>query len=192
MLCQNCGKNEANIRYTQIINGVRKEVALCSDCARKLGLENIGIPDLSMNFHSILGDFFNDYAESMLLPSIENNTIKCKKCGMSYNDFIKDGMFGCEECYDTFQDPIDSLLKNLHGTAKHVGRGINGKNDEKIKIDNEENDKTNSKNKDKTTGNNLQELHEKLDAAIRDERYEDAAKIRDEIKKLEKNNKDNK
>ena len=91
MLCQNCGKNEANIRYTQIINGVKKEVALCSDCARKLGLENIGIPDLSMNFHSILGDFFNDYAESMLLPSIENNTIKCKKCGMSYNDFIKDG-----------------------------------------------------------------------------------------------------
>jgi protein arginine kinase activator len=79
MLCQNCGKNEANIRYTQIINGVKKEVALCSDCARKLGLENIGIPDLSMNFHSILGDFFNDYAESMLLPSIENNTIKCKK-----------------------------------------------------------------------------------------------------------------
>ena len=101
-------------------------------------------------------------------------------------------MFGCEECYDTFQDPIDSLLKNLHGTAKHVGRGINGKNDEKIKIDNEEDDKTNSKNKDKITGNNLQELQEKLDAAIRDERYEDAAKIRDEIKKLEKNNKDNK
>ena len=52
--------------------------------------------------------------------------------------------------------------------------------------------KTNSKNKDKITGNNLQELQEKLDAAIRDERYEDAAKIRDEIKKLEKNNKDNK
>ena len=190
MLCQNCGKNEANIRYTQIINGVKKEVALCSDCARKLGLENIGIPDLSMNFHSILGDFFNDYAESMLLPSIENNTIKCKKCGMSYNDFINDGMFGCEECYDTFQDPIDSLLKNLHGTAKHVGRGINGKNDEKIKIDYEEKDKTNSKNN--TTGNNLQELQEKLEAAIRDERYEDAAKIRDEIKKLGKENKNNK
>ena len=40
MLCQNCGKNEANIRYTQIVNGVKKEMALCSECAEKLGVEN--------------------------------------------------------------------------------------------------------------------------------------------------------
>lgn len=26
MKCQNCGKEEANVRYTQIINGVKKEV----------------------------------------------------------------------------------------------------------------------------------------------------------------------
>lgn len=25
MLCQNCGKNEVNFRYTQIINGVKKK-----------------------------------------------------------------------------------------------------------------------------------------------------------------------
>ena len=41
MLCQNCGKNEANIRYTQIINGVKKEVALCSNCAKKLGMDEL-------------------------------------------------------------------------------------------------------------------------------------------------------
>ena len=52
MLCQNCGKNEANIKYTQVINGVKKEIALCEDCAKKLGLDNIGIPDIAMNFHA--------------------------------------------------------------------------------------------------------------------------------------------
>ena len=29
MLCQNCGKNEANVRYTQIVNGVKKEMIFC-------------------------------------------------------------------------------------------------------------------------------------------------------------------
>ena len=27
MYCENCGKNYANVRYTQIINGVKKEMA---------------------------------------------------------------------------------------------------------------------------------------------------------------------
>ena len=41
MLCQNCGKNEVNFRYTQIVNGVKKEMALCDKCAKELGLETI-------------------------------------------------------------------------------------------------------------------------------------------------------
>ena len=41
MLCQNCGKNEVNFRYTQIVNGVKKEMALCDKCAKKLGLYTI-------------------------------------------------------------------------------------------------------------------------------------------------------
>ena len=41
MLCQNCGKNEVNFRYTQIINGVKKEMALCEKCAKDLGLEKM-------------------------------------------------------------------------------------------------------------------------------------------------------
>ena len=65
MLCQNCGKNEANIRYTQIVNGVKKEMALCSDCAEKLGVENM---NLTMGFGNLLGDFFNDF----LMDFMEN------------------------------------------------------------------------------------------------------------------------
>ena len=36
MKCQNCGKNEANFQYRQIINGKKKELILCSECAKKL------------------------------------------------------------------------------------------------------------------------------------------------------------
>ena len=41
MLCSNCGKNKANVRYTRIINGEKTEFALCEDCAKKMGLEDI-------------------------------------------------------------------------------------------------------------------------------------------------------
>ena len=36
MVCQNCGKNEANVKYTQIVNGVKKEMVLCEECAEKM------------------------------------------------------------------------------------------------------------------------------------------------------------
>ncbi len=179
MLCQNCGKNEANIRYTQIINGVKKEIALCSSCAKKLGMENLEMP---ISFNSFLGDFFNDYAETEFLPMLQTNELKCKTCGMTYNDFIDTGMFGCSDCYDVFSSPIDSLLKNLHGTAKHIGRGPNGKA-EKIKV--EENKKEDS-NKQDQNENKKERLEKELEKAIKEERYEDAAKIRDEIKEMNK------
>jgi len=178
MLCQNCGKNEANIRYTQIINGVKKEIALCEDCAKKLGIDSIGIPDLTMNFHSFLGDFFNDYAENSFLPTFNNEVVKCKNCGMTYDEFIKNGMFGCSECYNIFSNPIDSLLKNLHGTAKHIGRGI-GKNKGKVEVKKNDNIEAKDSKEDKKI-----ELQKELDKAIKEERYEDAAKLRDQLKEM--------
>ena len=186
MLCQNCGKNEANVRYTQVINGVRKELNLCSDCARKLGVDRIDIP---MDFTSFLGDFFNDYAESSLLPSFSIDNVKCKTCGMSYNDFIDTGMFGCSDCYDTFSGPIDSLLKNLHGTAKHIGRGAKNVDDLLGKnTKNKTSNKTENSNKPLENKNlqKLEDLQKQLDKAIKEERYEDAAKIRDKIKEMNK------
>ena len=177
MLCQNCGKNEANIRYTQIINGVKKEIALCSHCAQKLGIEDLELP---INFNSFLGDFFNDYAETEFLPMLQTNEVKCKTCGMTYNDFINTGVFGCSDCYETFSNPIDSLLKNLHGTSKHIGRVPNGKA-EKISVE------ENKENKTENIKDNKQEKLEKdLAKAIKEERYEDAAKIRDELKEMNK------
>ena len=174
MLCQNCRKNEANIRYTQIINGVKTEIALCSNCAKKAGMDGFDMPDFPINFHSILGDFFNDYAENSLLPSFQGTAVKCKNCGTTYNDFIETGMFGCSDCYDTFSGPIDSLLKNLHGTAKHIGRGSNIST-EGIKVEKNKNDK-------KQITNKKNDLQKELEKAIKEERYEDAAKIRDQLK----------
>ena len=41
MKCENCGKNEANVKYTQIINGEKKQMFLCEDCSQKLGINDL-------------------------------------------------------------------------------------------------------------------------------------------------------
>ncbi|MBR3134091.1 MAG: hypothetical protein IKG56_01345 [Clostridia bacterium] len=180
MICQNCGNNEANIRYTQIINGIKKEIALCSKCAREMGVDKIEIPDFPINFNSFMGDFFNDYAENTLLPNLKTSMIRCKSCGTSYDDFIDTGMFGCSECYNTFSDPIDSLLKNLNGTTKHIGRG-NNKNSKKEKIEK----KVKEEKKLNKEENEKERLKKELENAVAEERYEDAADIKKAIDKLD-------
>lgn len=186
MLCQNCGENEANIRYTQIINGIKKEMALCKKCSHELGVDTIDF-NMPINLSSFLGEFL-DETENDFLPSfINSQKLICDKCGMSYEEFTNTGKFGCENCYEIFSQKIDPILKNMHGDNRHVGRGLvisnnatNNKSEER-KVKSEK-----SNNESNKEDNKLEELKKNLKIAIQEERYEDAAKIRDEIKKLEK------
>lgn len=179
MKCQNCGKREANVRYSENINGRKKEYILCEECAEKLGINSKMNFDIPMNFGNLLGGFFEDYnSMPSLLNSITNvKELKCNKCGTTYNDFINTGKFGCENCYSIFSDKLDGVLRNIQGDNIYKGR--KGKQIEKeIEFkNNKEENKENSK---------IDKLKEDLEKAVKDERYEDAAKIRDEIKKLEK------
>lgn len=175
MLCENCGENEANVRYTQIINGVKKEMALCEKCSKELG---IGEMDFSMpiNLSSFLGEFFGN-TENVSLPGFTTTKeLFCDECGMTYDEFTNTGKFGCANCYDAFSQRIDPILKNLHGANRHVGR--------KGKITKPELKKMDMVKEDKQVSE-VDRLKEDLRKAIGEERYEDAARIRDEIKKLE-------
>ena len=183
MKCENCGENEANVKYTQIINGVKKQMNLCEDCAKELGIEDtFSMPKI--DFSNFLGSVFDDFE---FMPSlIKSEKLLCEKCGSSYEDFINTGKFGCDECYDTFSNQIDNLLKNIHGVNRHIGRKAkmieDGKKEESKKKENTKEEKQKeTKNEDI-----LEKLKERLKKEIEEERYEDAAKTRDEIKEIEK------
>ena len=178
MMCQNCGKNEVTFRYTQVINGVKKEMNLCDKCARELGLKDMNF-SMPISFSSFLGDFFNDYTDSLLPSFMGTQTMHCKNCGTTFDDFINSGEFGCSDCYDLFEDRISPILKNLQGANRHTGRGY------KELADKSDKEKVNKKEVQKEE-TKIEKLQKDLQKAIKDERYEDAAKIRDEIKKIEK------
>lgn len=196
MLCQNCGRNEVNFRYTQIINGVKKEMALCDKCAKELGLESIDF-NIPINFSSFFSDFFHD-ADGFLPSFTKTSLLQCNKCGTTFDSFVNDGEFGCSNCYITFADKISPVLKNLHGANSHIGRGYKESIDEleynKNKFKNSQKNKEaqkenkveeNIKEEVDSKETKIKKLQKDLQKAIKDERYEDAAKIRDEIKKIE-------
>jgi len=194
MICQNCGKNEVNFRYTQIINGVKKEMALCDKCAKSLGLESLDF-NMPIDFSSFLGDFLGGASDTEFLPSFTNiETLQCNNCGMKYDEFIETGKFGCSHCYNIFSDGLDKVLKNIHGSSTHVGRKSRLTSSEKNKMKNNINSVSTEKAKQKnnetetksqnTKEEKIEKLNQELKLAIKEERYEDAAKIRDEIKKI--------
>ena len=192
MLCSNCGKNEANVHYTHVVNGEKTEYNLCDECAKKLGIDDMDF-SMPISFSNFISDFFD---EDSLLPSFSGNMItKCPKCGLTYDEFAKNGKFGCGECYNTFASKIESVLKNLHGSAKHRGRAPKRIADTssitKLTEKEDKNNQPEIKHEpvvDKKAAE-LDRLNEDIKLAIKEERYEDAAKIRDQIKKLQEENK---
>lgn len=116
MLCDSCHQKEAVIHMTQVVNGRRSERHLCRDCARKENLINDPFDLWNQEvfahpFDSFFGnDFVNPFqhAEQNLQPGLS-----CSNCGKTYQDFRKDGLLGCEECYNQFRSKLKNFLTRI-------------------------------------------------------------------------------
>jgi protein arginine kinase activator len=86
---------------------------------------------------------------------------------MTLEEFRKKGRLGCPKDYEVFREHIDELLERVHGAKLHVGRRPGISEDELNRMQ------------------NVTDLQHKLEIAIREEAYESAARIRDELKDLE-------
>lgn len=157
MLCGSCGKNEAYIHYTKIINGKYKEEHLCEECA----LKNYDF-DSTFSMNKLFTGLIDGYKDNKEVK----DELKCDFCGLSYSKFSKDGKFGCGQCYETFKDKLDPLIKGLHGHNIHRGK-IPANSSEKIHLKREEDN-----------------LQIELEKAVKMEEFERAAEIRDELKQL--------
>jgi len=182
MVCEDCGKNEANVKYTHIVNGAKIEMNLCEECSKKLGIGNVGF-NIPINFNNFFGEFLNEYNESFLQSYEKPAVLKCNGCKMTYDEFAKTGKFGCSNCYKTFSKKIDPVLRKLHVSDTYVGR--KGIANSKVKGKAATSDVKQTQKAKPTKAEKLSLLKEALKEAIREEKYEDAAKLRDEIKKME-------
>ncbi len=186
MLCDNCGKRQANVRYSENINGRKKELNLCEECSRKLGINSRMDFSMPIDFSSFFGEFMEDFATPEFMPLFnEIKELQCDQCGYTFDDIVNTGKLGCGNCYDVFESRLDPIIKRIQGANRHVGR-IGKVLDNKIeqKMENKASEKSEQKpEKEIKKETEIEKLEEQLKQAIKEERYEDAAKIRDEIKK---------
>jgi protein arginine kinase activator len=152
---------QATVHLQQIINGEKRELHLCAECAAA-----------HENFISF-EDFFQGFLNSFLSPEDRSAAIdsgdaapKCPRCGLTYRQFKSTGRMGCAQCYRTFQSDLEAIFKNVQAGAVHCG---------KIPV------KSGSSLKAKRYVNSLKE---ELAKAVAGERYEEAAKLRDQIREL--------
>ncbi len=161
MLCDRCKQNVASNFYTQNINGKIYKYYLCNECAKKLTHINFFLDD-------ILGNLISSSSNK---ANYQNTNNQCHKCGTTFNDIIKNGKLGCDNCYIKFRDMLLPSIKKLHINTKHIGNvplSVSSSNSSKIST-----------------------LQTQLEIAIKNQEFEIAAKIRDEIKELKKDGESN-
>jgi protein arginine kinase activator len=150
--CDLCD-NSATVHLTQIVNHKVHKVDLCESCAQAKGVTD------PSGFS--LADLL---LKASLNPEPDVATgLRCEQCGFTPEEFKKTGRFGCPQCYETFTDIVSPMLDNMHKGTVHVG-----KIPERALLRKQLHDR-------------LQNLETSLSEAIKSERYEDAAKFRDEI-----------
>jgi protein arginine kinase activator len=105
---------------------------------------------------------------------------RCNTCGSSFNDIVKGGHIGCSDCYEKFSDKLEPSIRKIHGKTKHIGKFIS--------YDESEDKKEHKKPEAKKEVNQIDALNEQLKVAIEEQRFEDAAVLRDKIKDLRAGN----
>lgn len=177
--CHICGK-PASIFLTQIANGKLSEMALCEECAKKKGIFDPGKLRLATQlFPSELSGEVESFIRNMIestfakddeqpQPDAPDNMLsECPACHYTFSRYQENGYLGCPDCYLAFAPGLVNLIKN----------------DELAKLAPRFDLNTEHADSPALERSRLEKLMQK---AINEENYEEAAKLRDQIKTLQK------
>jgi protein arginine kinase activator len=157
MKCGKCPK-VATLHITEIVTEDQvEEHHLCEDCAQKYLYEPNQQPK---------GGAVPEAAEGEE-AGVGGMGRECPVCGMKFVDFRNSGRLGCPHDYEAFREDLVPLLENIHGETRHCG-----KTPRRLP-------------QTKQTQSELVQLRKQLTQAIQKEAYEEAAQIRDKIRRLE-------
>lgn len=165
MMCEECGVRPAKFHLTTIAGDQKQERRLCPVCMAKYQKQLPGI-DLT-NLAGILNNILEGQEPPESAPEEEGEAeLVCEQCGTTYAEFKKTGTAGCANCYKAFHAPIERIFKRVQSGMQHSGRIPEGvRSGASIRM-------------------NIDRLKQRMQKAIQDEEFEQAAKLRDAIRAL--------
>lgn len=169
MLCDNCKKNEANVHITKIINNDKTVLNLCEECAQEYQ-KQMGFAQPAFSFHKFLASLLEQSNMMTGKPDVSPGIVKCPLCGTTRQVFSQYGKLGCDRCYDTFESSLSPLIRRVHGRERHTGK-VPKRSGQDIRLKKQ-----------------LAGLKMKLQELVAKEEFEEAAKVRDQIRALENRN----
>lgn len=162
MKCDSC-QEKATVFYTQVADGKLKKFVLCEACAEAQGITN---PEGLLMAEDLLGSKGTPPQIPDLIAELAQQD--CESCGFTLEDFRKVGRLGCPECYRVFSREIEQRLPSMHKGGTHKGYMPEGLMKQQV------------------LQTKLKDLNVKLEEAVEEERFEDAAVLRDQLSELTK------
>lgn len=162
MLCQKCHKQRATIRYAEVVDGRVTDQHWCKECLAQQRSESEGfelseVPPTRPNKASI----------HKVVSKVVRAQRSCPECETRLQSILDTNVVGCAACYQHFCDELPALLVKLHGAATHRGKTPQAPDEgSQLRSD-------------------LQAKRALLRSMLKAENYEEAAKLRDEIRELE-------
>ncbi len=154
MLCGICKKNPATVHFKQVVNGVSQEMSICAECAKNSGI--------SVTAPLGLTDMLLGMGANADPKAAEDDKKACSACHMRLGDFRKTHRLGCPECYEAFGEELAPMIEAMHRGTRHVGKvPASARASARVAA-----------------------LQNALDKAVEEQRFEDAARLRDEIRGL--------
>ena len=112
--CQ-CCSSVATVHLTDIVNGHKKELHLCQQCAEQQQLLQHQELNLPAILQTLIGQHLGPYTDELA-------RLTCPACGIKYMEFRAEGRLGCPHDYEVFRVGLAPLLQRIHRAGKHVGK----------------------------------------------------------------------
>ncbi len=168
MKCDFCD-NEATVHEVTVRNGVKIERHLCEAHAAEQGIAVKGVP--------AIGEIIKQHVTAMTQQGASRGNV-CPACRTTFGEFKQHGMLGCAECYRAFEAQLGPLIERAHeGAVRHVG-----KKPRRASASLDESARAQAELAERAA--RLARIRAELDHAVRQEQYERAALLRDELRRL--------
>lgn len=123
----------------------------------------------------LAGVFSDDSRDEDFGPVREVPAVRCPKCNTTWDRLRQDGRAGCAHCYTTFAEQLAEVMERVQHATRHDGKQPRAATKRRRRL---EHLRTRRDHR-------LAMLQRRLQEALAGEKYEEAAKLRDQIKIVE-------